>query len=256
MPPPAPPPGLPSYEDAVEEAEILAVLTDLNDFHLTPVDPPQLPRTPNRPLPSSVTPSPRARYSYHTPTTSALTSSWAEAATATQGVSGASPLRLEPKRKSRKKKRGYAVFSGWRIGAFPEWNAEVIGLVSGVPNSLYQGYETLLQAQAAFEYAQVRGWTRVISPDGSPSASIARPPSPVGFSDPVNALHATRSSLWYVVYAGITPGVYASSLECSLNTLGLRSPAFESCESKEVVIRLFQEALAAGNIRKIYPSYT
>ncbi|KAJ7732896.1 hypothetical protein B0H16DRAFT_1732626 [Mycena metata] len=230
MPPPAPPPGLPSYEDAVEEAEILAVLTDLT---------------------TSISPLSTRPSFLALPT--ALCQAQRKLPPQRKAFPEPRPSASSPNAKSRKKKRGYAVFSGWRIGASLN---EVIGLVSGVPNSLYQGYETLLQAQAAFEYAQVRGWTRVISPDGSPSASIARPPSPVGFSDPVNALHATRSSLWYVVYAGITPGVYASSLECSLNTLGLRSPAFESCESKEVVIRLFQEALAAGNIRKIYPSYT
>ncbi|KAJ7731414.1 hypothetical protein B0H16DRAFT_1733353 [Mycena metata] len=177
--------------------------------------PPQVPRTPTRPPHT---------YSYRTPDRSGHTLSWAKAGAETQGVSSASPRRLIPKSKPRTKKGGYVVFCNLQIGAFRLWD-DVLPLVTRVPNSLYQGYPTLLDAQAAFKDAQERGWTRALAlaPDGSMTAPLVPPPSPANPQQGSNPLHAGRvaDSFWYVVYHGITPGVYASSLECSLNTQGL-----------------------------------
>ncbi|KAJ7029957.1 hypothetical protein C8F04DRAFT_1264306 [Mycena alexandri] len=252
---PVPPPSYAARNHAADAAdtqspdndddELLQMLQSLNlaqSPSLSPRAHPQYPTTPPR--------SPSAVYSYRTPVKVATTSSWAEAAAETQGVSGASPRRLESKRKPRRKKGGYAVFCGRAVGAFRHWNEEVVPLVIGVSNSLYQGYPTLAEAQAAFKYAHHHGWTRIIDNNGSLSTTVAPPPSPMNAPEGPNPLHvgsSTSNGLWYVVYAGIAPGVYSSSLECSLNTLGLSASAFESCNSREVAVSLFQAAVAQNH---------
>ncbi|KAJ7030561.1 hypothetical protein C8F04DRAFT_1263682 [Mycena alexandri] len=255
-PPPPPPPPSYSATENVSDADNAELQELFARFSITPPD--SSPRTPSpSPPPTLPTTPPRraVRYHYHTPERSAVSTSWAEAAAKTQGVSGASPRRLDPKPKPKHKKGGYAVFSGRAVGAFRYWNDDLTRLIIGVTNSLYQGYGTFAEAQATFEYAQAHGWTRIVAPDGSLSTTIARPPSPIGFLEEVNPLHAGRTSLWYVVYAGITPGVYASSLECSLNTLGLSSPAFESCATKEIAVEKFQRAVRENRVRSLYPKY-
>ncbi|KAJ7142163.1 hypothetical protein C8R46DRAFT_1233198 [Mycena filopes] len=224
----SPPP--PSYTDDDEQLARLLAGLDLTS---------SAPATPPRPSP--------ALYAYRTPVSAGTTSSWAEAAAETQGVSGASPRRLSPKKaKRRKPSGGYAVFCGRRVGSFKDWIHDVVELVIRVPNSLFQGYPTLAQAELAFLYAQDRGWTRVIDVNGSfAPTTIARPPLPVASNHSPNPLHAGSSTegAWYVVYAGITPGVYASSLECSLNTLGMSGAAFESCSTHDETLSLFRSRL-------------
>jgi hypothetical protein len=91
--------------------------------------------------------------------------------------------------------------------------AEAESHVKGVSGCIHQGYPSLAAAQAAFDYASRRSWTRVM-PARTSGASPAIPtlPSPVGLLDGPNPLHGTYTSTgaWYVVFSGITPGVYAS----------------------------------------------
>jgi hypothetical protein len=78
----------------------------------------------------------------------------------------------------------------------------------------------LAEAQAMFDYAQQRSWTgvrhsRPLSPSDAPLDVPAVPALPVPLdSDAVlhNPLHGSAASApsWHVVYAGITPGIYAS----------------------------------------------
>ncbi|KAJ7635970.1 hypothetical protein DFH06DRAFT_1336118 [Mycena polygramma] len=167
----------------------------------------------------------------------------------------------------RSRKGGYAVFHGTKPGAYPLWK-EAVGYVLGVPGSIYQGYKNMPLAQAAFDYAEERGWTRVRTVDGAVHANdtitttiMREVPTPIGDLEGPNPLHAptgagVRGGVWYVVYVGVTPGVYASSLECSLNTLGLRCATYDSFSSRELAIVRFQEALADGRVRVAYPAYT
>ncbi|KAJ7807048.1 hypothetical protein B0H13DRAFT_2386675 [Mycena leptocephala] len=186
----------------------------------------------------------------------------AEAAAHTQGVAGASPGRLTLKKKRTKTPRGgFAVFCGLETGAFLKWH-EVVPLVSNVSGSLYQGYDDLNLARAAYDYAYERGWTRIISPSSArvcPTSSTAIPrlPSPVGFVEGPNPLHGglAHKGLWYVVFCGIHPGVYQSSLEGSLNTLCLSSAVHQSFDSKDEAIRRFQEALGKDLVKVITPRY-
>ncbi|KAJ7035484.1 hypothetical protein C8F04DRAFT_1259028 [Mycena alexandri] len=262
----------PAYDiEDTDNNELALLLATLSINALTPRAPtppplrPPPPVTPPRPLvsPPATPLRPSQLYSYRTPQVSGVTSSWAVAADLTQGVPAATPRRLTPKpKKKSSKKKGYAVFCGLNTGAFRSWELEVEPLVKGVSNSIHQGYATFELAQAAYAYALQRGWTRIIG-DPRDLATSAGPliralPTPVGLLERPNALHAGNSGpgLWYNVYCGISPGVYQSSLECSLNTLGLKCAVFESCGSKEEAIERFQRALSDGRVHSLYPVYT
>ncbi|KAJ7024557.1 hypothetical protein C8F04DRAFT_1192235 [Mycena alexandri] len=191
-----------------------------------------------------------------------------EAAEATQGVAQGHATRVAtpatPTRaRNHGKRKGYAVFYGTVPGAYETW-AEVVPLVIGVSNSLYQGYPSLAAARAAFEYAAQRSWTRVCGASASPSTgttvSIPALPQPVGMLEDPNPLHgadgaAVRGRRWYVVYSGITPGVYQSSLECSLNTVGLSCPVFDSWDNKALAIAKFQQAVGQRRVHVRRPPY-
>ncbi|KAJ7711716.1 hypothetical protein B0H16DRAFT_1744929 [Mycena metata] len=199
----------PTYYDD-DDAELLALLSSLNVRDVDPVEPvnsqPPTPAT-NSPLtPTRLAP---ARYSFHSPVKTGVTDTWAHAAAETQGVSGATPQRLFKPSKSRVKKRGYAVFFGLLPGVYQQWS-EAEPLVKGVSGSLYQGYSTFDQAVEAYTYARQHGWTRTLpsSPLGVTTASpISRLPEPAGLVGGPNPLHGENAvtSLWYVVYCGITP---------------------------------------------------
>ncbi|KAJ7679524.1 hypothetical protein DFH06DRAFT_1316423 [Mycena polygramma] len=198
-------------------------------------------------------PAPPVLYAQITPATTVIAESWADAADETQGLPGASPHRLTPKRKPRKKSGAYAVFCGIATGYFPDWST-VHPLVIGVPNSVYQGYRTEDIAQAAYEYAYERGWTRVITKTRVDLPTTLGPylthlPTPSAVAD-VNPLHGDSDGRWYVVYKGISPGVYGSSLECNLNTRGLRCATYDAWDSVEVAIARFEHALGNGRSNK------
>ncbi|KAJ7028761.1 hypothetical protein C8F04DRAFT_1265720 [Mycena alexandri] len=216
--------------------------------------------------PSSPSP-PTALYRYTSPARSGYTHDWDEAAEATQGVAQGHSIRLAtpttPTRKRRNgKKNGYAVFYGTVPGAYATWQ-EVKPLVDSISHSLYQGYASLAAAHAAFDYAARRSWTRVCGAPSSPppgTAPIPSLPEPVGMLERPNPLHggdgaSERGRRWYVVYSGITPGVYQSSLECSLNIVGLSCPVFDSWDSKALAIAKFQQAVAENRVHVRQPPY-
>ncbi|KAJ7665822.1 hypothetical protein DFH06DRAFT_1127026 [Mycena polygramma] len=217
--------------------------------------------SPSEPPPTASPSEPR--YRYQTPTESGYTSDWSLAASKTQGVSGASPVRLHKKSKSRRTCKAYAVFVGKVPGPYRHWH-EVQPLINRVPGNIQQGYHSYEAAEAAHEYARVRGWTRVATggpPSAPPTVSvIPRLPTPHIDSDGINPLHrdddGPEQGIWYIVYAGITPGIYQSSLECLLNTVGIPGAVHNSCNSKDVAEFRFNEAVAGGRIRFITPSYT
>ncbi|KAJ7175320.1 hypothetical protein C8R46DRAFT_1213804 [Mycena filopes] len=251
----SPPPPYSATEEDADNDELNRLLSNLR-LTTQPHPPPLAPRLPPSltppPAPPPVTPPRPARPQL------------AVAADLTQGVRGATPQRLSPrKQKSHAKRRGYAVFCGRGTGAFRSWTDEVEPLVKGVSNSIHQGYASFELAQAAYDYALERGWTRTLGSSTALSTTSGPPlrslPTPVGLLELPNALHADSGNLgrWYTVYCGISPGVYSSSLECSLNTLGLKCAVFDSADTKDQAIASFQRALADGRVhdlRPIYPS--
>jgi hypothetical protein len=138
--------------------------------------------------------------------------------------------------------------------------------VSGVSNAILRGYKTVEEAEAAYEFARVRCWTRSFVAGSCCSTSfIPSSPVPTQPNDTANPLHGSESldNTWYVVYHGIVPGVYHfmyvlvfscweqiidpfSRLEALLNTAGISKALYESVEGKAAAFDLFNAALLCG----------
>ncbi|KAJ6450234.1 hypothetical protein C8R47DRAFT_1230346 [Mycena vitilis] len=251
--------------------DVDAVLATLGRLNLgsnradtPPRSPPPVPRH-TRPPPPSVPSSPataasrvqptspshfeRREYHYQAPGVSGHTESWDLAAHLTQGVSGATAHRLTPKKKkARHHINAYAVFVGTVPGAYNSWS-EVHPLITGVSGAIQQGYSGPEEALAAYEYARIRGWTRVAFPSSPPIVAmpprlLTRLPTPISPDDEANPLHDPRNGgLWYIVYAGIEPGVYQSYLECALNTLSIPGSRHDSCSDRDTAFRDFETAV-------------
>ncbi|KAJ7159129.1 hypothetical protein C8R43DRAFT_948468 [Mycena crocata] len=142
--------------------------------------------------------------------------------------------------------------------------------VRRVPASLHQGYSTLEEAHAAFAYAQAKNWTGVRRPRNLatplasvPSRSVLALPTPLDSNSLMpnnhNPLHGTSRSpirKWYIVYAGITPGICSSYLECALNTLGLSSATHDSTTTLTEAQERWRDAIGLCTIHVITPPYT
>ncbi|KAJ7615077.1 hypothetical protein DFH06DRAFT_1343930 [Mycena polygramma] len=225
----------------------------------TPRRPPQAsaastpPATPRRPPQASSSSSAASTlYTYTSPRASGTSRHWSEAANATQGSPNS---RVRALRKSKVRKPpavAYAVFRGRTIGVMSSWS-DVEAATSGVRFALQQGYSRQEDAEAVFEFADNNGWTCrgtrwstiPISPDQAPlplpdSASLP----------PAHGLSSFRrdDDLWYVVYQGVNPGVFSTSLECSLNTLGVACASHDSAPSYDEARRNFRRALGRGEV--------
>ncbi|KAJ7347339.1 hypothetical protein DFH08DRAFT_960679 [Mycena albidolilacea] len=162
--------------------------------------------------PAPVTPTRSSTYSFRTPCTRGVTQDWSLAGYATQGVRGAHVVshRSSPVSKKKKKSVAYVVFCGLKCGVFATWD-EVEPLVTGVPNCIFRGFPSFATAQAAFEHAETRSWTRDLSRSHpAPIASLPEPISPIIASNALSITSETDNDRWYVVYQGIRPGVYRS----------------------------------------------
>ncbi|KAJ7793453.1 hypothetical protein B0H14DRAFT_2622843 [Mycena olivaceomarginata] len=242
MPSP-PPPGL-TFE------EVLANLTLGDASESSSRDRPSLPAPAT---PTRRTPTP-AIYTYESPTRRGITTSWATAGTATQGVPDAHVHRIQkgPKKKSTKK-RAYVVFHGWSPAVYSTW-PEAECAVSGFRNAIHRGYATLADAQSAFAYAQARGWIRSTR---AVTAGIAMPmPTPNDDdSDEFNPLSGTEEvdNTWFVVYRGIQPGVYRSLLEALLNTTGIPNSLYKTEASKQAAFRSYRRAIRRREVTPAPP---
>ncbi|KAJ7670621.1 hypothetical protein DFH06DRAFT_1124936 [Mycena polygramma] len=222
---------------------------------------------PASPISNSVPSTPRRDrlYVVHTPERISVTSHWSEAASQTQGIAGCRPVLLtkKNKKKSRTPKGGYAVFRGRQPGAYPDWNTAEQH-VRGASGAVCQGYPTFDGAQAAYDYAFSRSWTRVCtsrpaSPGLTTSAAIPALPTSADLEQR-NPLHGyaegdNDKQKWYVVYAGIDPGVYQSYIECALNTVGLSNAAFDSADDKDTAVAMYTFAVEHGDIRVLRHRY-
>ncbi|KAK6992842.1 hypothetical protein R3P38DRAFT_3224664 [Favolaschia claudopus] len=207
------------------EESLLELLANLN-LDAGTEEPPGYspPRTPPPPPSSSgdhisadpvaTAPSTATVYHYSSPTKSGYTTKWAEAGAATQGVADSSVCKVHtgPPKTVRYKKAAYAIFAGKQDSAK--------ALVIGVNNSIFRGYATIAEAQAAFAHAESRGWTRVIPTTDTPAPPIPHlplPANPAHNSEVPNPLHGSYAldDRRFVVYRGITPGIYRSHLRAS-----------------------------------------
>lgn len=208
------------------------------DYHISPA---ARPRT----LPSSP-PSSLTIYRYTTPTRIGYTPDWSALHTIAfqldifTGLSLVPPLKVSPTRRSLQFNEGAAKRKGSECGKLhmSSFVAEapaciLLGaplrflfffsffpltfhrsaterLVSGVPNCIFRGYATVSEAKAAYAYACARSWTR--STDTASPVAFPSLPAPVPPTDDANPLNGSEilDNRWYVVYRGITPGVYRS----------------------------------------------
>ncbi|KAJ7925373.1 hypothetical protein B0H13DRAFT_2314586 [Mycena leptocephala] len=230
----------------------------------TPVTPPPAyspnanPSSPVPATPSSPSLSPRRTtvrsptvYSFTSPARTGFSQHWSEAAAATQGTSNSHVRAMsQPGTTNMAVKLAYVVFRGVEIGVFLTWN-ETAAVTSGVRFSLQQGYSTVEQAHAAFEFAHCMGWTCRSSSWAATPISPSQAPKPIAdgaFSEDSLLCPRKRGEKWYVVYAGVNPGVFATSLECALNVLGIRSSVHESVASYAVARARFEHALNRGHV--------
>ncbi|KAJ6449243.1 hypothetical protein C8R47DRAFT_1214865 [Mycena vitilis] len=236
----------PSYSPLPPDVESLAA--NLGRLNLTP------PTTPQRRL-----------YRINSPVRSGYTAHWDEAAHLTQGVAGARAFRVLDQSKKRPPAKAYAVFYGRLPGVYKTW-AEARLQVDRVSGNLHQGYPSTDAADAAFDYAAARGWVGVCTARGLrprlPAAPIPSLPQPLGVVDTPNPLHtgltgaASAGSRWYVVYVGVCPGVYQSSLECGLNITGLPNAVHDSWDTMDAAVAQYQEAFDAGRVKIVCPPYS
>ncbi|KAJ7747897.1 hypothetical protein DFH07DRAFT_775850 [Mycena maculata] len=282
------PDSSPNYDDA----EILALIASIDLVNINPPSPaPPPPRTPpptvhcrtiehhtfpsipgrthvNRPLGAPQTPSRSAvpkSYIIDSPTTLTSSEDWpvpvahssmATAGVATQGVPNAHVRAVggDKKKKSHSQKVAFVVFCGLDVGVFLSWD-EVKPLVRGVSCSVYRGYPTLDAAEAAFQFALDNSW--VCRTGDCVVAAIPHLPQPIPNISVLNVLHDTEAldNTWYVVYRGITPGVYRSHLESQLNTLGVRGALHEGIQGKAEALRKYTEAFRRGEVDVVPPRY-
>ncbi|KAJ7430876.1 hypothetical protein B0H11DRAFT_2262776 [Mycena galericulata] len=243
-----------------DDAEIVALIAslDLADLGLADAENPRAPspppRTPSPRLPSHNHPTAHISHTKRPDFATRYTTEWSMAGSATQGVTDGRVFAVSPKRKNKKsKKSAYVVFCGSRFGVFHSW-AEVKPLVTGFSNSVFRGYNTVAEAQAAFQYALSRGWVRNGYSTVTAISTLPTPASDLLGDNPLNGLEP-HNSTWYVVYRGITPGVYRSHLESQLNTLGVRGALYESIEGKHVALEKYAAACSRGEVAAILPPY-
>jgi hypothetical protein len=155
-----------------------------------------------------------------------------EASYYSQGSPGGQVKTVFNQSESHPPRRAYAVFYGRKPGVYTQWSVFqsscVAFLILPKARSSWGGSSSegcpqrgVSKAQAAYEFAQRKTWTGV---RGLPSPSlISHPPAISALPDPIpvnpleptaNPLHRTAGpsgqQKWYIVYAGITPGIYLS----------------------------------------------
>ncbi|KAJ7229585.1 hypothetical protein C8J57DRAFT_1534333 [Mycena rebaudengoi] len=210
-------------------------------------------------------PSASGRYFYQSPAKTGITDAWDEAAHAMVSIPGAHSHRLTPKSRKSQTKLGFAVFYGHQPGPYSSWMAHLFHLsihhtnsrfrehagpqVSGIPGAIHQGYISIEAARAAFDYASSRSWVGARSPSTSSPLSRHLPfKMPLPRSAPEGESSPLHHGTWYVVYKGIAPGMYKSSLECTLNTVGIQGSTFDSTDDKVAAFQHFYTAQETGRI--------
>ncbi|KAJ7632085.1 hypothetical protein B0H17DRAFT_1149970 [Mycena rosella] len=245
----------PVYDiDKIFASLTLAEAPDAEGRKPLPETPPRTPtHTPRKQKVSSPEQSTSASisYSYASPTRSGHTQDWAHAAHVTQGTPESRVQCIGKRPKTRTKKAAYVVFRGRTIGVFRVWQ-DVQQATSGLPFALHQGYTTQDLATAAFDFAERRGWTAqytaslftvpLTAPLPIPEALHA----PKLFSSPLATRRVEDS--WFVVYAGIHPGVFPTSIECALNVLGIEASVHESAATYALACEKFRHAKERGEV--------
>ncbi|TRM56336.1 hypothetical protein BD626DRAFT_575798 [Schizophyllum amplum] len=152
----------------------------------------------------------------------------------------------------------YVVFVGRRPGVYGSW-AQCCAQVKGVPHNSHKSYPCFAAAERAFSAAQARG---LVCTAERRAADIRRviqrqrmelqdlPLCTHFLEDPTSKAMAPNASRWYVVYAGLQPGVYLTFHECSFLTSGYAGASHESFDSRDSALAAMERALATGRAVK------
>ncbi|TRM61979.1 hypothetical protein BD626DRAFT_548777 [Schizophyllum amplum] len=171
------------------------------------------------------------------------------------GTGNPSPLRVASHGASGP---AYVVFVGQQPGVYRSW-AECRAQVKGVPHNSYKAYPCFAAAERAYSAAQTRG---LVSTAERRAADIRRvvqrqrmesqdlPLCTHFLEDPTSKAMAPEPSRWYVVYAGLQPGVYLTFHECSFLTSGYTGASHESFESLDTALEAMERGLATGKVVK------
>ncbi|KAJ7040101.1 hypothetical protein C8F04DRAFT_1178205 [Mycena alexandri] len=190
---------------------------------------------------------------------------------------------------AKSKPRAYVVFRGRSIGVFDHWSAfnyvfahyadhhiprpQAERAVSGFRFGIHQGYPTHERADAAFALAQANGWTYCGDAWTATPVASSHAPLPVtneeGRRESDALLLRDPADPWYIVYAGVNPGVFPTlcvvaspvskftrstnglyfSVACALNVLGICGSAHQKAPSFAVARTRFEDARERGEVR-------
>ncbi|KAJ7051250.1 hypothetical protein C8F01DRAFT_1176381 [Mycena amicta] len=179
-----------------------------------------------------------------------LTTHWHQAAALTQGQPEGQARVLVRQRKRRPKATAYAIIRGKQIGVWDTWlgpdGAEQH--TRGYRFALYTGFSSRKAAQAAFDFCEQASWTCSLSVISSMPVPLHLIPKPVENEHDLQG-HVPRAAgdWWYVVFVGVHPGVYPSSVESLLNVLGVKNSSHDSWPTYQEARREYEDAFRAGH---------
>ncbi|KAJ7606399.1 hypothetical protein DFH06DRAFT_1348108 [Mycena polygramma] len=212
---------------------------------------PDIVRTPPRsppPVSASAAPSPTSPlYRVESPRKVVYTEHWSEAGKAIQSTPHTHVKAVRRRVKRHPPRAAYVVFRGRRIGVFYTW-AAVEEATKRFPGAICQGYAHEELAIAAFALAQHKGWT-YMSNSPSPAAFPRLAPLPIVEGEDSSKTVLSPRELddpYYVVYAGINPGVFPTYLECALNVLAIPDSYHESFPTYDEAVSSFKRARRRG----------
>lgn len=87
--------------------------------------------------------------------------------------------------------------------------------VAGTSSNIYRGYRSVESAQAAYNFARAQGLTRPAGANDQRYRIEWSAPRMWDYTGPTPLSEGVTEVRWYVVYIGLKPGVYASTLVIS-----------------------------------------
>ncbi|KAL1661533.1 hypothetical protein EV715DRAFT_214748 [Schizophyllum commune] len=161
------------------------------------------------------------------------------------------------------KRPGYVVFLGKTAGVYTTWYVVADACnsqVAHVSHSVHHKYDSLAEAQAAFDVALGRGLTYSC---GEGSIVVGRQRSAERLSpadlvlclafmdDETSMAMAPARHSWYVVYQGLQPGVYRTYVEVMLSTSGLQDAVHDKYKERDAAVDAFTSALQRGSVYRL-----
>ncbi|TRM56405.1 hypothetical protein BD626DRAFT_575731 [Schizophyllum amplum] len=155
-------------------------------------------------------------------------------------------------------KTTYVVFVGHRPGVYNSWS-ECLAQTKGAPHNSYKGYASFAAAERAYSAAKARGLVCTAEMRAANVRRVIRrqlltledlPLCTHFLEDATSKAMASDMSRYYVVYAGIQPGVYLTFHECSFLTSGYKGSVHRSFDTREAATQSLERAFAERKVVK------